>query len=281
MKKRITLTIDSGLIKEVDNTVDGFNIKNRSHAVELLLMKALVNHRPKKAVILAASKGQRLRPLTYETPKPLIMIKNKPLLQYNIELLRNFNIKDIILVVGYLKDKIINYFGDGSNFGVNITYVEEDPDNLPGTAGSLRLVKNLINNTFILMYGDNLYDINIADFYLYHKENNALATVGLKNITEDLKDYGLAELRGNKIVRFSEKPATLNSGLANAGIFVLEPEVINMVTKSGFSMLENDVFPKLAQEEKLYGYVFDGQWFDIKDSKSYEKALKEWKPKNI
>ncbi len=281
MKERVTLTLDSSILKEVDKTIDGFRVKNRSHAVELLLVKALGNHRPKKAVILAASKGKKLRPLTYETPKPLIVIHNKPILQYSIELLRNFNIKDIIIIVGYLKEKIIEYFGDGSKFGVRIKYIEEDPENLPGTAGSLRLLKHLLDDTFILMYGDNLYDINISDFYLYHKENNALVTVGLKNITENLKDYGLAELRGNLIVNFVEKPSNLKSGLANAGIFVIEPQVLELIPKRGFSMLEDDVFPKLAKQSKLYGYIFDGQWFDIRDSKSYEKAIKEWSPKNI
>ncbi|NIA04054.1 MAG: NTP transferase domain-containing protein [Nitrospiraceae bacterium] len=281
MKDRITLTIDSNIIKEVDKTVDGFHIKNRSHAVELLLVKAIGNHRPKKAVILAASKGKRLRPLTYETPKPLIMIHDKPILQYDIELLRNFGIKDILLIVGYLKEKIMDYFGDGSKFGVRIQYSDEDPNRLPGTAGSLRFLKTFLDDTFVLMYGDNLYDINITDFYLFHKENNSLATVGLKNITTDLEHYGLAELRGNRIVRFVEKPSKLKSGLANAGIFIIEPDVLNMIPKKGFSMLENDVFPELVKEGRLFGYLFDGQWFDIRDAKTYEHAIKEWKPKNI
>ncbi len=276
MKDRITLTIDSSLIKEVDKTIDGFKIKNRSHAVELLLKKALGNHIPKKAVILAASEGKKLRPLTYETPKPLIKIHNKPILEYDIELLRSFGVKDIIIFVGYLKEKIKEYFGDGSKFGVSITYIDQNPKKLPGTAGSLRSVMNMINSTFLLLYGDNLYDIDLSEFYIFHKENNALVTVGLKNKTTNLSKYGLAELRGNQIVRFNEKPNTPHSGLVNAGIFLIEPEVMKQIPKHGFSMLEKDVFPELAKRGKLFGYIFDGQWFDIRDNKSYEEAIKEW-----
>ncbi len=281
MKDRITLTIDSSIINEVDKTIDGFKIKNRSHAVELLLRKALGSHIPKKAVILAASEGKKLRPLTYEVPKPLIKIHGKPILQYDIELLKSFGVKDIIIFVGYLKEKIIHYFGDGSKFGVNIEYKEQNPKKLPGTAGSLRALKNKLSTTFLLMYGDNLYDINLSDFYNFHKENNALVTVGLKNKVTNLNKYGLAEMRGNQIIKFNEKPSSPKSGLVNAGIFLIEPEVINMIPKRGFSMLENDVFPKLVKFGKLYGYIFDEQWFDIRDNKSYEEAIKEWSPKNF
>ncbi len=282
MKDRITLTLDSSLMREVDKTIDGFRIKNRSHAVELLLMKALGNHSPKKAVILAASKGKKLRPFTYETPKPLIKIHDKPILQYNIELLRNFGIKDIILVVGYLKEKIINYFGDGSKFGVRISYTEQDPNELPGTAGSLRSIKSELNSTFLLMYGDNLYDLDLRDFYIFHKSNNAEITVGLKNIiTENLSKYGIAQLRGNQIINFNEKSSKAKNGLVNAGIFLIEPNIFQLIPKNGFSMLEKDVFPKLVKQEKLFGYIFDGNWFDIRDMNSYELALKKWNPKNI
>src|SRR3989338_7624709 len=113
MKERLTVTLERDILSSIDKTIDGSHIKNRSHAIELLLLKAFSGNVPKKALILAGGKGTRLEPITHEIPKPLIPIKGKPILQHIIELLKKHNIREIILSVGYKKEKIKEYFGDG------------------------------------------------------------------------------------------------------------------------------------------------------------------------
>ena len=120
-------------------------------------------------------------------------------------------------------------------------------------------------------------NVNIEEMYKVHKENNALATIALTTV-HDPSAYGVARLSGSKILEFVEKPLKENapSNLINAGFYIIEPEVVDMIP-NGFSMLEKDVFPKLAKQGRLFGYPFSGQWFDTGNIERYEKALKEWK----
>jgi len=275
MKERVTLTLDENIIKKIDRKINGHMIKNRSHAVELLLLKAIGANVPQKAVILAGGKGIRLRPITYEIPKALIPIKGKTITEHIFDLLKKYDIKDVILSVGYLKEKIKEKFRDGSEFGVKITYVEEDKP--LGTAGPLRLVKDILNEPFIVSNGDELKNINIEKMYKLHKESNALATIALTTV-DDPSKYGVARLSGSKILEFIEKPkkAEAPSNLINSGFYIIEPEVISMIP-DGNSMLEKDVFPALAKQGRLFGYPFSGQWYDTGNMERYEKALKEWK----
>jgi len=229
----------------------------------------------KKAVILAGGKGTRLRPLTYEIPKALIPIDGKTITEHLLDLFKKYDINNIILAVGYMREKIKNYYGDGAKFGVNLSYIEEKKP--LGTAGPLKLAKDILRETFIVSNGDELKDINIAEMYNLHKKSNALATIALTAV-EDPSAYGVAKLSRNKITAFIEKPKKEEapSNLINAGFYIIEPAVLNIIPE-GFAMLEKDVFPKLAKSRKLYGYPFKGQWFDTGNFERYEKALKEWK----
>lgn len=277
-KQRISLTIERGVISQIDKLVDRAKIKNRSHAVELLLSKSLGNHVPKTAVILAGGKGTRLRPLTYEIPKALIPIHGKTLTEHIFDLFKKHDVKNIVLAVGHMKEKIKHHFGDGVRFGVNLQYIEE---NEPlGTAGPLKLGKSLLRETFIASNGDELKDIDIFEMYELHKQKRALATIALTTV-EDPSRYGVARLSGSRILEFVEKPAKEKapSNLINSGFYILEPEVIDMIP-DGFAMLEKEVFPKLAAQGRLYGYPFSGQWFDTGDIERYERAIKEWKDLN-
>jgi NDP-sugar pyrophosphorylase family protein len=273
MKERLTVTLEKDILESVDKRIDGRHIKNRSHAIELLLLKSLGDNAPKKALILAGGKGTRLKPITHEIPKPLILIKGRPILEHILDLLRQHNVKDIIMSIGYKKEQIKNYFGDGSKFGVNIVYVEEDKSQ--GTAGAIKLAKQYHNDTFIIVNGDNLYDLDITDIFTFHKQHHAIATMALTS-TKDTREYGVVELKGNKIVDFSEKPKNSNSNFINSGFYIAEPEIIDHIPE-GFAMLESTVFPKLAKQNKLFGYPFSGQWFDISNLKEYEKAIKNWR----
>lgn len=275
MKERITLTLDKNLLQEIDRKIDGHHIKNRSHAVELFLMKALGTTHPKKAFILAGGKGTRLKPITHEIPKPLVPLHDKPILQHCIDLMKRHGITEIILAIGFKGDKIKEYFGNGKKFGVNITYVEEKEP--LGTAGPLRLAKELLTETFVMCNADELKNIDLDDMYLFHKEKGGLGTIALTTV-EDPYNYGVAKLEGNRIIEFIEKPQKGKepSKLINSGLYILEPKVIEYVP-NGFSMIEKDVFPKIAKEGRLFGYPFSGQWFDIGNMEKYEKAINEWK----
>ena len=272
MKERVTLTIEADLLKNIDEMVDYTHVKNRSHAVELLLIKGLGHRKPRKAVILSG--GTLVKFNNEMIPKTMIQAKHKPLLEYNIELLKKYDIKDIFIIVGEGSEKIKQYFGSGLDYGVKITYLEEGHP--LGTAGALSLAKPYLTETFILCNGDELKNININDMYNFHNTNGGMTTIALTTL-EDPSNYGVALLNGNKITAFVEKPAKNNpiSNLINAGLYIMDPEVLNLIPE-GFAMLEQDVFPKLANEDKLMGYVFGGQWFDS-DPARLKRAEKNWK----
>ncbi len=273
MKKRVSLTISSTIIDEVDSIVDKRKVKNRSHAVELLLSRALGSNKIRKGIILAGGRGLRLRPITQEIPKPLIPVQGKPVMEYNIELLRRYGITNILLSLGYKAQKIKDYFGNGSKFGADFTYIIEKKP--LGTAGPLLMVRKFLKSTFVVANADELKDININDMYRFHKVNHAMIIIALTTV-ENPSKYGLVRLQGSKILEFIEKPqAGFEGKLINAGFYMMEPEVLNHI-KKGFVMLEKDVFPKLAALGKVFGYPFSGQWLNTGNLQEYEKAISEW-----
>jgi len=276
-RKRLTITLKKGLLPKVDKVIDGTRIRNRSHAIEYLLSQTL-SPKISKALVLAGGRGIKMRPFTYEIPKTLIPVKDKPILEYTIELLKENQIRDIIILVGHLGDKIKSHFGDGSNFGVRINYVDENKPK--GTAAPLRKkkIKEFIGKSpFVTIYGDTLIDIDLRDIIDFHQTHPGIATMALTSYDQPY-EFGVVRLHGNRIVKFTEKPQKKGrvSHLINAGLFVFNPEILNYVPKKGYSMLEKDVFPKLVKENKLYGYPFEGQWFDVSTPEVYEEVLKEW-----
>lgn len=228
-----------------------------------------------KAVILAGGKGTRMRPITYEVPKSLLRVHNKPLLQHLVEFLHKHEVRDIILSIGYKGEKIREFFKDGPSFGVRIRYVEEKEE--LGTSGPLTLMNKQLDEPFLMLNGDILVDMNLHDFVESHIHNGGIATMALIRV-EDPSRYGVIRIEAGRILEFVEKPLPGKepSNLINAGIYILDPEVLDYIPK-GKSMLEKDVFPKLAEEGKLFGYEFKGQWFDIGIFEDYERAMKEWK----
>lgn len=274
MKERITITLDKELIGQIDKRINGDDIKNRSQEIELILKRALGTEMPKKAVILAGGQGTRLKPLTDNIPKALIDVHGRTITEHLFDLFKKYGIRDIILSVGYMKEKIKNYFGDGSKFGVNIMYIEEDEP--LGTAGPLRLAKDMLSESFIVSNGDELKKINIPRMFRLHKRKEALVTIALTTV-DDPSHYGVARLDGSRIVEFVEKPKKEEapSNLINAGFYIIEPEVIDMIP-DGFVMFEKDVFPKLAKQGKVRGFPFSGQWFDTGNFERYETAKKKW-----
>ncbi|MBI4450752.1 NDP-sugar synthase, partial [Candidatus Woesearchaeota archaeon] len=157
---------------------------------------------------------------------------------------------------------------------VSITYVEEAEP--LGTAGPLRLARHMLTDTFVMCNADELKEIDLHDMLAFHKSNSAQATIALTTVDNPCA-YGVARLKGNQIMEFIEKPKNCKpSNLINAGLYVLEPSVIDLVPE-GAASIERDVFPKLAQKGALYGYPFHGQWFDTGTPERYAQAEKMWK----
>ncbi len=273
-RQRLTITLKNDILKLLDGYIDGEKIRNRSHAVEFLLSQSLV---PKgvKVLILAGGEGVKFRPLTYELPKAMIPLAGKPLLEHTIERLVRSGLTDIIVSIGYLGEKVRNYFGDGTRFGAHITYLDQTGLK-NGTAQPLRQARKLLEgNSFLLIYGDVLADIHYADLIEFHRSvAGSQVTMALTSV-ETIAQWGSARVVGNKIVEFVEKPKTKNvrSHLVNAGMYVIEPAFFNLLDEKAIR-LESDVLPKLSEQGKLSAYPFDGTWFDISTPEIYEKALK-------
>jgi len=223
-------------------------------------------------LILCGGYGKRLRPLTDKTPKPMLKIGNKPILQYHIEAFKSAGIAKFILCTGYKHEIIENYFGDGSKFNVSIKYSREQTP--LGTSGAIKLAAKNLNEQIVVVNGDVLYDLNPAEIINFHKsvkqkKPDLLATVFLVRMRSP---YGIVKMEGDMITEFQEKPL-LNEWL-NAGIYVLEPELISTLPENG--AIESLVFPKLAEQRKIAGYKYEGKWRDIGTIKDYEAAQKEF-----
>jgi len=272
-RDRLTITLRTDLLKRLDEIIDGVKIRNRSHAIEFLLSESLAP-RITQAIILAGGRGVNMRPLTYEVPKPLIPVAGKPLIEYTIEMLREAGVREIILAVGHLGDKLKEAVGNGSKYGVTISYSEESKP--LGTAGALRKASVFFQDKpFIVVNGDVLTELKISELSAFHQEDTYSATMALST-EPNTKGYGVALLRGEKIVKFLKQDKKQTTQLINAGVYVMNADVLKYIPKTGASDLE-DVFEKLAVEGKLAGFPFDGKWFEVSTPENYERAIKQWK----
>lgn len=226
-----------------------------------------------QSLILAGGKGTRLRPLTMHTPKPIIPIAGQPLLLYQMELLKRADVRDVILSLSYQPHKIEDRIGDGTDHQVQVSYTVE-PSPL-GTAGAYRKAASLINDTTIVLNGDVLTDINLSEVINFHRERQSVATIVLVPVP-DPTVYGLVETDENAHVkRFIEKPLAqdVTSNTINAGIYILEPKVLDYIPEGEPFMFEYGVFPKLLEKgEAFYGYTFKGYWRDVGTSANYLEA---------
>ena len=230
-----------------------------------------------KALILAGGFGTRLRPLSCTRPKILFPIVNKPLLQWTFERLALNGIKEAVLATNLQTEIFIKQYGI-SRCGLDITY-SRDPLKKPlGTGGPIKKAEKLLGSgaPFLVLNGDIFADINYREILEAHEEKNAVATIALCRVSNPSR-YGVAELtEGNRIERFVEKPSpnTAPTNLINAGVYVLSPEIFKYIAEGQKVSLEREVFPKLSEKGKLYGYVFDGLWTDIGKLEDYLKINK-------
>jgi mannose-1-phosphate guanylyltransferase len=226
-----------------------------------------------QAMILAAGVGSRMQPLTRTIPKPMLPVAGEPLLAHTIRWLQRAGVTDIALNLHHLPHVICDYFGDGAAWGVTLRYLFEPT--LFGTAGSVKQLAHVFHETFVVVYGDLLIDINLAALVDMHRQHEALATIGLKP-TDDPASQGMivCDAQG-RVTQFVEKPTvwTQQQRLANAGIYLVEPSVIDWIPDRFPSDWGFDVFPRLlAANLPVYGCPVHGQVVDIGTPAAYARV---------
>ncbi|MFH1221530.1 MAG: nucleotidyltransferase family protein [Candidatus Micrarchaeota archaeon] len=226
-----------------------------------------------KTFILAGGEGTRLRPYTYETPKPMLPIgdEQKPILFYVVKNLKKAGLSDFLITTGYLHEKIEAYFGNGSKFEVKIEYsVEKERLN---TAGSILPLKSKVDSTFVVVMGDHVTNIDMKEMIGQHKKGGCIATLALLRGKIPI-EYGVAKVKNGAVVEFQEKPMIEN--LYNVAIYVFEPEIFDYIKeKEDFA---KDVFPRLLKsKKKINAYIFEKAWYDIGRVVDYERLNKELK----
>ena len=227
-----------------------------------------------RAVLMAGGSGTRLRPLTCDLPKPMVPILNRPIAEHIINLLKRNGITEVIATLYYLPDVMRNYFQDGRDFGVQMTYAVEEDQPL-GTAGCVKNIADLLTDTFVVISGDSVTDFDLQAAIAFHRQKGSKATLVLTRVPNPI-EFGVVITDGEgRIQRFLEKPSSseIFSDTVNTGTYILEPEVLDYLPNHQESDFSKDLFPLLLEKgEPLYGYVADGYWCDVGHLEAYREA---------
>ncbi len=228
-----------------------------------------------KAVILAGGLGTRLRPYTKSLPKPMLPLGGKPILEYEIEWVRKNGIKEIVLCVSYLRNKIEDYFGDGKKFGVKIEYaISKKP---LATAGQLKTAEKFIDDTFVCLYGDSIYNFSLRNMMKHHKKSKANVTMSLFDYRFNLK-YGVIDTKkSGQVTAWNEKPEF--SAKINIGCYVMEPDVLKLIPKNKEYGMDDVIRKVLSNKKKVSSVISKKGFIDIGDKETYEKTNEEYSKK--
>ncbi len=229
-----------------------------------------------KAVVMAGGSGSRLRPLTINRPKPMVPLVNKPVIGHILDLLKRHGITEVIVTLQYMAEDIQDYLGDGQSLGMKIEYsVEETP---LGTAGSVKQAQGLLNDTFLVVSGDAVTDIDLSALIEYHKAKKALATITLYHVSNPL-EYGVVIVDENgRVQQFLEKPSwgEVISDTVNTGIYALEPQVLDYFEPGISFDFSKDLFPILLNKgDPMYGFIAKGYWCDVGNLSEYMRATQD------
>lgn len=260
MKEKISITIESKILKEIEPLIDGIRIRNKSQAVEFLIRKSLSEKRT--AVILAGGPEDKLK--IGGVLKPLMKVRNKTVIETLIENFRKYKFSNIFIVGRKnILSEIFKTIGDGSSYDVNLSYIEEKEDKpitVQDSARTLKLLKNKIKSPFICSYCDIIFDYDLDTAWNFHNSNRSTVTNLLKT-TQTPRKWGVVTVNGNKIISFVEKPKKSDSNLVYTGIFISEPEIFDIPGNS----LEYEIFQKLAANSMLTGYICSGNSKHVHD----------------
>jgi NDP-sugar pyrophosphorylase family protein len=223
------------------------------------------------AAILCGGEGTRLRPLTYAVPKPLLPLGSKPILEVTISRLREQGFRKFYLMVNYKAEMISSYFGSGSNFDVEIEYVQEKTKR--GTAGPLYDLKSIVDGSIMVMNADLLTQLNFKKLMEYHEKEKANLTVALKCFERKLA-YGIVDMdESNNIMGIKEKPSV--SYLVNSGIYVLDSDTLSIIPETGVYLMTDLILDALKANKKVVGYQFTESWRDIGRMDDYMKVISD------
>ncbi|ERN40312.1 nucleoside-diphosphate-sugar pyrophosphorylase [Rubidibacter lacunae KORDI 51-2] len=227
-----------------------------------------------RAVLMAGGSGTRLRPLTCDLPKPMVPLLNRPIAEHIINLLKRHGITEVVATLHYLPDVMRDYFGDGSDFGVQMTYAVEEEQPL-GTAGCVKNVEELLTETFLVISGDSLTDFDLTAALAFHRQKQSKATLVLKHVPDPAAFGIVITDEEQRIRRFLEKPSASEtfSDTVNTGTYILEPEVLKYLPVSEESDFSKDLFPLLLRHgDPMYGFVAVGYWCDVGHLDAYREA---------
>ncbi len=221
-----------------------------------------------KAVILAGGMGSRLRPYTYVLPKAMLPVGDKPILEHVIEFLKRNRVNELVVATAFHGKQIEDYFGDGSNFGVQIQYARSRKP--LGTAGQLKTAEPHISETFLAMNGDILIDVDIRKLVNFHSKMTGIGTVALRHYQVPIK-YGIITLgKSDRILEWKEKPELKLT--MNIGLYILEPRTFSYIKQGRIESLERDTFPSMIRKgEHLYGYLSETEYYDVADIEDLKK----------
>lgn len=239
--------------------------------LDFSLRKTLI---PADAILMAGGEGKRLRPLTENTPKPLLIVGDKPIIEYNIDRLINFGIKTINLSINYLGDQLVDYFKDGTSKGIEIKYVREDKP--LGTIGSVLLVENFYNDDIIVMNSDLLTNIDFSDFFKTYKESNADMAVATTSYHVDVP-YAVLEVEGDGTAVKSLKEKPRYTYYSNAGIYIMNKKLLKMIPENEFYDITDLMDRVLEMNLKLITYPINGYWLDVGKHEDFKKAQEDIK----
>ncbi|MBV8886584.1 MAG: mannose-1-phosphate guanyltransferase [Chroococcidiopsidaceae cyanobacterium CP_BM_RX_35] len=227
-----------------------------------------------RAVLMAGGSGTRLRPLTCDLPKPMVPILNRPIAEHIINLLKRHHITEVIATLHYLPDVMRDYFQDGSDFGVQMTYAVEEDQPL-GTAGCVKNIAELLDQTFLVISGDSITDFDLSAAIQFHKQKQSKATLVLTRVPNPVEFGVVITDEEYRIRRFLEKPSTseIFSDTVNTGIYILEPSVLEYLPENQEYDFSKELFPLLLQkDEPMYGYVAQGYWCDVGHLDAYRES---------
>jgi mannose-1-phosphate guanylyltransferase/phosphomannomutase len=227
-----------------------------------------------RAVLMAGGSGTRLRPLTCDLPKPMVPILNRPIAEHIVNLLKRHQITEVVATLHYLPDSLRDYFQDGSDFGVQMTYAVEEDQPL-GTAGCVKNIEELLDETFLVISGDSITDFDLSAAIAFHKQKQSKATLILTRVPNPIEFGVVITDEEGRIRRFLEKPSTseIFSDTVNTGTYILEPEVLQYLPRNQECDFSKDLFPLLLDKNvPISGYIAQGYWCDVGHLDAYRES---------
>jgi dTDP-glucose pyrophosphorylase/predicted transcriptional regulator len=249
-------------------------LDDSGRVVSLFRLEELIKprERPNSVVIMAGGKGERLRPLTSNCPKPMLRIDGKPILEIILEQCIEVGFREFYFSINYLKEQIKDYFGDGSSWQVNIQYLEEHKP--LGTAGALSLLPSMSEHPLLVLNGDVLTRVDYGHLLRFHSEHKASATLCVQEHTTRIP-YGVVRMVGGVVQAIEEKPVLSN--YVNAGIYLLEPGLLELVPSGQFFDMPQFIEKAMEQQHRVSAFPIHEYWLDVGLPETLERAHGEWK----